>query len=146
MRRLCFAALGQNSKPFVSAELIGHSGMNRVNGERCDAYDCVSTSLTATESKLSIDAFMIRRAIQIRWASTDLSVLETHPLTPGLVLNTPIPTTRPIPPLEPIYKIGLGLTFVPLMIACLCAIWGCFLFRRKRESTKPRRGSDIASA
>jgi hypothetical protein len=29
---------------------------------------------------------------QIRWKAEDLSVLETHPLTPGLVLNTKIPS------------------------------------------------------
>jgi hypothetical protein len=38
-------------------------------------------------------------AIQIRWVDADLSLLETHPLTPGLVLAAetlpPVTTTRP---------------------------------------------------
>ncbi|KAL2138779.1 hypothetical protein VTI28DRAFT_6233 [Corynascus sepedonium] len=55
-------------------------------------------------SELSIELLSMREAIQIRWASSDLAILETHPLTPGL-----IPTERVlasnytglIPPLEP---------------------------------------------
>ncbi|KAH6634777.1 hypothetical protein B0J18DRAFT_30431 [Chaetomium sp. MPI-SDFR-AT-0129] len=49
---------------------------------------------TATESS-STTVYTLGPAIQIRWASTDLTVLETHPLTPGLGPQPPPRTDSP---------------------------------------------------
>lgn len=37
-------------------------------------------------AKRTGDSYNIWPALQIRWQSSDLSILETHPLTPGLSL------------------------------------------------------------
>ncbi|KAH8668702.1 hypothetical protein BX600DRAFT_435225 [Xylariales sp. PMI_506] len=42
-------------------------------------------------------AFTVGPAIQIRWRDADLSILETHPLTPGLVLAGSTTTSASIP-------------------------------------------------
>ncbi|KAH9219649.1 hypothetical protein DL95DRAFT_483878 [Leptodontidium sp. 2 PMI_412] len=80
----------------------------------------------------------VRDAIQIRWQSSDLSVLETHPLTLGLTLNPPAPTLPPLAPLEPAYKIAIGLAFLPLLIAGIAAIWGGLLVHSKRRRHKAK--------
>ncbi|KAI1473405.1 hypothetical protein F4774DRAFT_415848 [Daldinia eschscholtzii] len=51
-------------------------------------YSCTpgGWSYYATNTDLDYAQVMI----QIRWASSDLSILETHPLTPGLILATTI--------------------------------------------------------
>jgi hypothetical protein len=51
-----------------------------------------STTVREYTSVYSRAAMYSAYAVQIRWASSDLSILSTHPLTPGMVLATSSPT------------------------------------------------------
>lgn len=103
-------------------------------GAGCDGY-CVSASLSSNSHSpfATIYNEKVRDAIEIRWQSSDLAVLVTHPLTPGLTLNPPAPTLPPIAPLEPVYKLAVGLAFLPVIVAGVAAIWGALLVHRKRR-------------
>lgn len=109
----CSAALCKTrlSEAFILI-LTALSGMSSIGGAACSTY-CVSASLSSDSPFPSIYLQKVRDAIQIRWQSSDLSVLETHPLTLGLTLNPPAPTLPPLAQLEPAYKIAIGLAFLP---------------------------------
>ncbi|KAL8366215.1 hypothetical protein RB595_004805 [Gaeumannomyces hyphopodioides] len=95
---------------------------------------CVSASMISGTSGLSVHLAMVRNPIQIRWAPSDLSVLETHPLTPGLRIAPTATITTIASPTGP-YKAGIGLALAPLLIACLAAVWGSILrFRKRRQN------------
>lgn len=111
--------------------------MSSIGGAACSTY-CVSASLSSDSPYPSIYLKKVRDAIQIRWQSSDLSVLETHPLTPGLTLNPPAPTLPPLAPLKSAYKIAIGLAFFPLLIAGIAAIWGGLLVHSKRRRHKAK--------
>lgn len=67
---------------------------------------------------------MVRNAMQIRWAASDLSILQTHPLTPGLTLANKVPSaTHPVlPTLRPQHQLRLGLCFIPIAMALLAVL------------------------
>lgn len=101
---------------------------------------CVSATITSGGSmttSLSIGLIEVRDPIEIRWASSDLSVFQTHPLTPGLWLNHPTVTVNPIPPPEGLYKAGLGLAFAPFaVVISFAATFGTLsLFWKRRAPT-----------
>lgn len=96
------------------------------------------TTITSGTYGLTIDLLEVRDPIQIRWASSDFSVLETHPLTPGLILNSLTTTVNPIVPPTGPYKAGLGLAFLPLVIVCFAATCGSLLFHWKRQYQRKR--------
>jgi hypothetical protein len=108
---------------------------------------CVSVAIvtgTFRTSSLSLSLIEVRDPIQIRWASSDLSVLETHPLTPGLWLNHPT-TINPIVPPRGLYTVGLGLAFLPLILACgFAAIFGPLLIYRKAHLQRKQRTQPVA--
>lgn len=114
---------------------------------------CVSATMTSRTSRtsgLSVELLEVRQPIQIRWASSDLAILETHPLTPGLFLNYPTATINPVVPPNALYKVGLGLAFAPLVVACsfattfgiLSLFWRSYLEKKQGAQTilsSPRR-------
>lgn len=98
----------------------------------CGEGNCVSATITTTASSLSLDALRVRSALQIRWASTDLAVLETHPLTPGLRLPRQTVTINPVPSPQGFYKLGLGLAILPVLLALVAVTAGTMsLFIRR---------------
>ncbi|KAH6722955.1 hypothetical protein BKA61DRAFT_2990 [Leptodontidium sp. MPI-SDFR-AT-0119] len=106
------AFTGPSMAPGETAMFCCPLGMSSIGGAACSTY-CVSASLSSDSPFPSIYLQKVRDAIQIRWQSSDLSVLETHPLTLGLTLNPPAPTLPPLAQLEPAYKIAIGLAFLP---------------------------------
>ena len=112
----------------------------------CGSLSCVAatmTSQTYRTSGLSLELVEVRAPIQIRWASSDLTILETHPLTPGLFLSRPTTTINAVASPNALYKIGLGLAFSPLVVACsfaatfgaLLLFWKTYL-KRSKSSTQ----------
>lgn len=129
----------------MNLSLIACRGMNSIQGTGCGARLCASTSTYSGSTGLELEVLQFRTAIQIRWASSDLSVLETHPLTPGLTLNTPRGTSGPIPPLDAAYKVSIGVAFLPLIIAIISAMWGCWLLYQKRRKRRILDGRDSST-
>lgn len=109
-----------------------------IDFEVCGARYCFSSALSTGSSGVSIDLLKLRGGIQIRWASSDLSVLETHPLTSGLILNTQMPKLEVIAPLTSEYRLSVGLAFIPLVLTIISAICGFGLLFKKRRSEKSR--------
>ncbi|KAH8679597.1 hypothetical protein BGZ60DRAFT_524813 [Tricladium varicosporioides] len=146
--RPIIGSYGPPEEPGETAMFCCPWGMNSIQGTGCGAELCASTSIYSGSTGLEIGVLQFRTAIQIRWASSDLSILETHPLTPGMTLNRPRDTSRPIPPLDPAYKVSIGVAFLPLIIAMLSAIWGCWLLyekRRKRRNQKSAAPSTVGN-
>jgi hypothetical protein len=111
------------------------------------AYDCVSATVITSAGNASLKVLQDRTAIQIRWASSDLSVLETHPLTPGLRLsrhtitgNTTITvntiTVTAIPAPSNFYNAGMALASLPLLFALLAASSGGLVLYLKHRSRR----------
>jgi len=121
------------------------SGYSTITAARCNAHHCVTLSYDTKTFDSGTKIISLTTGIQIRWVSSDLSVLATHPLTPGLAPRqlpaspTPIftspaveiptvsstlpqSTVRGIPPLSTVNKIWLGLSFLPLFVAVIVSI------------------------
>jgi hypothetical protein len=122
------------------------SGLSAAEGEGCGASAgaCVSTVIRSVSTGFTIDLVMSRRAIQIRWASSDLSILQTHPLTPGLTLvpgltqasNFPVVTHPTLPTIGSRHHLALGLAFIPLLLAIFgVATASLILWSKQQHST-----------
>lgn len=125
--------------------------MGTIRGKECGPQYCVSTTITTWFETLSVSLLMARDPIQIRWGSTDLSTLETHPLTPGMVptertetMQLGTPSTAPtktestldddtsiLPELESADSMAVGLAFIPVAVALL-VVGGLLFLRRGR--------------
>src|SRR5437899_1080067 len=115
-----------------NANLTQRSGLTTLSAA-CNTQ-CVSATITSASAGPSIQLIIVREPIQIRWAASDLSVLETHPLMPGHTLKVPAVTVTAVPPPYGLYKIALGLAFLPLIVACLAAVCGGWIFHEKRRA------------
>jgi hypothetical protein len=114
-------------------------------------YSCTSNEISYCVQATSTTSISMR-AIQIRWASSDLPSLETHPLTQGLVPTAsstssssssvaPSQTGRPFPTPEPAggelpvgAKAGIGVGAGVVAIAL--AVLAFFLIKSYRSKRK----------
>lgn len=80
-----------------------------------------------------------RDGVQIRWAATDMAVLETHPLTPGLRIPRQTVTIKPLPSPQGLYKVGIGLAVLPVLLALVAVASGA-MFLHHRRHTRLHRG------
>ncbi|KAK0651050.1 hypothetical protein B0T16DRAFT_72595 [Cercophora newfieldiana] len=91
----------------------GYQGPATVSGETAwlcvvSGYSCAPDSYTSYATA----GISTRAMVQIRWKSSDLSILETHPLMPGRkFVDTP---TEPIPPPTPTTPSPLPTSPVPV--------------------------------
>jgi len=120
--------------------------MSTVDGKFCSVTDCVSLTTNGTETQVAT----LETAIQIRWAESDLPILATHPLTPGLkftsaasdsVAETGRPAASPrryhgVPKPQMRLQIGIGLSFLPLLLSIAFAFVGAFAFRGRATESK----------
>jgi len=115
--------------------------MGTIPGDGCGVRYCASATFTTDSwGTTLLDLIKVRDPIQIRWVSSDLSLLETHPLTPGMIpterlLHPKYPAnyTGILPPLEKEYKTAIGVAFVPLALALLAAFVLLWWRRKKRQ-------------
>lgn len=118
--------------------------MGEILGVSCGPRYYVSTTITTSSKMLIVSLLLVREPIQIRWGITDLLVLETHPLSPGMVPNTTfIPDdTGVLPELEPHDSIAFSLAFIPVIISLL-VITGllCLHWRRGYRYSNVRMAS-----
>ncbi|PVI01878.1 hypothetical protein DM02DRAFT_703773, partial [Periconia macrospinosa] len=115
------------------------SGMSRLP-DICGIETCVSATITAKTSSLSLDLMRVRDGVQIRWAATDMAVLETHPLTPGLRIPRQTMTITPLPSPKGLYKVGIGLAMLPVLLALVAVSSGAIFLRGGRHIKLRRRG------
>lgn len=106
----------------------------------CGEEACVSATITVGISSLSLDLMRVRGGVQIRWAPTDMTVLETHPLTPGLRTPRQTVTIKPLPSPRGLYKIGIGLAMLPMLLALVAVVLGAIFLRVRRHAMLRRRG------
>ncbi|KAH7078138.1 hypothetical protein BKA63DRAFT_280395 [Paraphoma chrysanthemicola] len=106
----------------------------------CGREACVSATITAEASSLSLDLMRVRDGVQIRWAATDMAVLETHPLTPGLQIPRQTVTITPLPSPQGLYKVGIGLAVLPALLALVAAASGAMFLSDGRRA-RLRHGS-----
>lgn len=110
-----------------------------VSANNCGPRECISTTVYSTgHSGLTMEVLAVRYAIQIRWASSDLSGFETHPLTPGT-----IPTERLsgagsnytglFLPLQPKYAVAIGLSLLPILLAGALITFGLGVRKWKED-------------
>lgn len=131
---------GPPEEPGETAMYCCPSGLNSAEGSGCGEGACVSTSILSYEAGgFSIELLMSRPAIQIRWASSDLSILETHPLTPGLTLASyvPIPDHPVLPALQTRDQVGLALAFLPVSLTLVGVLVACIVLQSKQQASTP---------
>ncbi|KAH8891640.1 hypothetical protein GQ53DRAFT_148909 [Thozetella sp. PMI_491] len=109
------------------------SGLSTISVGVACGTKCIAASMVTGLSGGSISLIQIRTPIQIRWASSDLSVLETHPLTPGVILNPATVTVDPISHPKGLYGAALGIALVPLILAILAVGSGWCILAWKRQ-------------
>ncbi|KAH7384498.1 hypothetical protein BKA66DRAFT_79747 [Pyrenochaeta sp. MPI-SDFR-AT-0127] len=114
------------------------SGMSRLP-DICGREACVSATITAEASSLSLDLLRVRDGVQIRWAPTDMAVLETHPLTPGLRIPRQTVTMKPLPSPRGLYKVGIGLAVLPVLLAAVAVALGAMSLGVRRHARLRRR-------
>jgi hypothetical protein len=111
--------------------------MSRLPGI-CGYDSCVSATLATTSSALSLGLLRVRDGLQIRWASSDMTVLETHPLTPGLKLPRETVTIIPVASPEGLYKAGIAIAILPLLFSLVAVVLGALLLRVKQNVVQRR--------
>lgn len=76
----------------------------------------------------------VRDGVQIRWAPTDMAVLETHPLTPGLRIPRQTVTIKPLPSPRGRYKVGMGLAVLPVLLVLVAVASGAMSLSVRRHA------------
>lgn len=99
----------------------------------CLEKACLSATVITRSNAASLSVVRWSDPIQIRWASSDLTVLETHPLTPGYFLPRPTVTIAAIPAPNTLYTAGLAVGVLPLLLTLLVASIGGFLLYMRRK-------------
>ncbi|KAH6999276.1 hypothetical protein EDB80DRAFT_724531 [Ilyonectria destructans] len=127
---------GPPEEPDETAMYCCPSGLNSAEGYGCGEGACVLTSIISVSTGFSIELLMSRPAIQIRWASSDLSILQTHPLTPGLALASYVPSSNysVLPTLHTQDQLGIALAFLPVSLA-LVGVLAAYVILQSRQQT-----------
>ncbi|KAI5468114.1 hypothetical protein BGZ63DRAFT_399638 [Mariannaea sp. PMI_226] len=134
---------GPPEEPDETAMYCCPSGLKSISGDGCGEGACISTALVRVKSSYSIKLLMSRRAVQIRWASSDLSKLQTHPLTPGMTLATHFPSSNysVLPTLYDRDQVRISLAFIPLILAIL-GVAGATMVLKLRQRSPPSAFQD----
>lgn len=145
--------LGEFAKMMPVHHVLGAKHPSR------SGYSCDTNAASVAVSSGTARAPMI----QVRWASDDLTLLQTHPLTPGLTLNTALPTLAPTTYLLPAassmavaqfqnqvlqnqvgqWKVAMGLVaglLLPLLLGIL--VFMCITIRRLRKTLALKKRND----